>query len=144
MTRYHKALGVCLVTLFGVWGCAKGPEAASTDKSRSLETKVAKLDEELKSTTAARDQLRKKLGEAETAQAQLQQELDRLRSVAKERDSLAAQLKTRTLERDTVQTKYESFLKDLKDLAGRAEASLHNRPAGTGVATATTGAPAGQ
>ena len=127
MTQYHKALGVCLVTMFGVWGCARGPasNSADHDKAKALETKAAKLDEDLKSTVAAKEQLRKKIGELEEAQAQLQQEVDRLNSLAK----------TRTTERDLVQAKYEAFLKDLKDLAGRAETALHGKPVDASVAS---------
>ena len=54
MTRYHKALSVFLVTLFGLWGCARGPESSSSaaDKVKGLETKTAKLEEELKAVVA--------------------------------------------------------------------------------------------
>jgi chromosome segregation ATPase len=126
MTQYHKALGVCLVTMFGLWGCSRGPATsnANNDKIKALETKTAKLDEELKAA-------RQKLADAEEMHARLQQDIDRLTQLKKERE---AQLKTRTEERDQVQTKYESFLRDLKDLAGRAESALHDKPAVTGVA----------
>jgi len=47
-------------------------------------------------------------------------------------------IKTRTSERDTVQTQYETFRKSLKDLIGNAEAALPNaKPANTGVAATT-------
>jgi chromosome segregation ATPase len=131
MTRSHKALGVFLVTMFGLWGCARGPAAqtgASADKVKALEAKVAKLEDDLKSATAAKDVLKKKVADAQDAQAQLQQEFDKLQVVVKERDDLKAQLKTRTAERDVLQAKYEGFLKDLKDLAGRAETALHGKP----------------
>jgi hypothetical protein len=113
--------------MFGVWGCARGPAASSADhdKAKALETKVLKLDEDLKSALAAKELQRKKIGELEEAQAQLQQEVDRLNALAK----------TRTTERDQVQAKYETFLKDLKDLAGRAETALHGKPVDASVAS---------
>jgi TolA-binding protein len=138
MTQYHKALGMFLVTMFGLWGCARGPAdgsgQATNDRLKALEAKTAKLEEDLKTALAAKDQLRKKLGEAQDAQTLSQQEVDRLQVVVKERDEL---LKARTLQRDQVQAKYEGFLKDLEDLAGRAKTALQSpKPAAnTGVAT---------
>lgn len=139
MTRYHKSLGVFLVTLFGLWGCARGPatsgSSAANDKIKALESKSAKLEDDLKASVSAKDQLRKKLSDAQEVHSQLQQEMDRLKVVVKERDELRALLKTRTTERDLVQSKYENFLKDLKELAVRAEASLPgSKPATTGIA----------
>ena len=143
MSRHRKAIGVFLVAMFGLWGCARGPSAttnANNDKIKALEVKGAKLEEDLKSTLAAKDQLRKKLGDAEDAQAQMQKQIDRLLVVEKERNELLAQLKTRTSERDLVQSKYEGFLKDIRELAGKAEATLPTfKSADTGVASGTTG-----
>ena len=135
MTRYHKALGVFLVTLFGIWGCARGPATtpgnANNDKVKALEAKTAKLEEDLKNSLALKDQIRKKLSDSEDAQNQLQQEIERL-------------VKIRTSERDQVQTQYEGFRKNIKELLGQAEAALPNaKPIGTGVAATTesTGPP---
>ncbi len=137
MTRYHKALGVFLVTLFGLWGCARGPATSSntTDRIKALEAKTAKLEEDLKAALALNNQLRKKLSDSEDAQTQLQNEIGRLNAVVKERDNM---IQTRTTERDTVQTQYEGFRKSLKELIGQAEAALPNaKPATAGVATST-------
>jgi TolA-binding protein len=139
MTRYHKALGVFLVTLFGIWGCARGPATsganATSDRIKALEAKTAKLEEDLKNSIALKDQLRKKLSDTEDAQNQQQHEIDRLTALVKERDTM---IQTRTSERDVVQTQYEGFRKNLKELLGSAEAALPNaKPAGTGVAATT-------
>ena len=139
MTRYHKALGVFLVTLFGLWGCARGPATsganAGGDKFKALEAKTAKLEVDLKNTLALNDQLRKKLSDSTDAQSQLQQEIDRLNGMVKERDNM---IKTRTTERDTVQTQYEGFRKNLKELLGQAETALPSgKPVSTGVAATT-------
>ena len=126
MTRYHKAVGVFLVTVFGLWGCARGPATngnTSNDKVRALEAKTAKLEEDLKNALASKDQLRKKLSDSEDAQNQLQHEIERINTMVKERDNM---IKTRTTERDLVQTQYESFRKNLKELLGQAEAALPN------------------
>lgn len=138
MTRYHKALGVFLVSLFGIWGCARGSAtnggAASNDKIKALEAKTAKLEDDLKNSVALKDQIRKKLSDSEDAQAQLQQEIERLSTLVKERDMM---IKTRTTERDTVNTQYDVFRKNLKDLLGQAEASLPGaKPTTTATATA--------
>ena len=78
----------------------------------------------------------KKLSDADETQKLLQKEIDRLKLVEKERDQLLAQLKTRTSERDLVQSKYEGFLKDIRELAGKAEATLPTfKPADTGIAS---------
>lgn len=136
MTRYHKALGVFLVTMFGIWGCSRGPATsggnATNDRIKALEAKTTKLEEDLKATVAMKDQLRKKLSDSEDAQNQLQHEIERLNTVVKERDNM---IKTRTSERDTVNTQFEGFRKNLKELLGQAEAALPDRkPANTGVA----------
>lgn len=138
MTRYHKALGVFLVSLFGIWGCARGSASnggtASNDRIKALEAKTAKLEDDLKNTLALKDQIRKKLSDSEDAQTQLQQEIERLNSVVKERDVM---IKTRTTERDSVNTQYDVFRKNLKELLGQAEANLPGaKPAGTATATA--------
>lgn len=142
MTRYHKALGVFLVTLFGIWGCARGPATsganATNDKIKALEAKVAKLEEDLKSNIAVKEQMRKKLSDSEDAQNQLQNEIQRLTMVIKDRDTM---VKVRTGERDAVQTQYEAFRKNLKELIGQAEAALpNNKPANTGVAASNESA----
>lgn len=128
MTPCNKTLCLLLVAVFGLWGCARNPSSQSgsdNDKLKALEAKTAKLEEDLKSAIASKEQLRKKLAECQDVQAQLQQEVERLQIVVKERDELKTTLKTRTAERDLTQSKYEGFLKELDDLTGRAKAALH-------------------
>ncbi len=130
MSRYQKAVGVFFVTLFGVWGCARGPAtqpAANNDKVKTLETKISKLEEELKTALALKEQTRRQFNEAEESQARLQQEIDRLRLATKERDELKIDLRARTNERDQLQTQYDGFRKNIKELLGQAETSLDNR-----------------
>lgn len=124
MTQIQKALLVLLVVLVGIWGCAQGTSgSASAEKIKTLETKVNRLEEDVRAAAAARDQFRKKLNESEQMAAQLKQDLDALLPVLKERDDLRVQLRTRTQERDAVTTQFDGFRRTLKDLIGQMEAT---------------------
>jgi len=128
MTRYHKALGMFLVTVFGLWGCARGPVSgtgtAGNDKTKTLETKLARAEDDLRTTANSRDEARRKIQEAEETMTLLHQEIDRLHLVARERDELKGDLKSRTVERDQIQAQYDTFRRTIKDLLGQAETSL--------------------
>jgi len=122
MIRLHQVVGVFLVAALGLWGCSRGPAGApDVEHVKALEDKNARLEEDYKSASSARDQLRKRLSATEQVQAQLQQEVDKLRAAAKERDEL---VKARTQERDQLQVQYDGFRKNLRELLGQAEASL--------------------
>jgi len=127
MKQFLKAVGVFLVAGFGLWGCAQGPGGSSTsDRLKALEAKNARLEEDFRTASATRDQLRKKLTATEEAQAQLQQEFNALKTLlAKERDDLKGQLKQRIQERDNVQAQYDGFRRELKELLGQAESALN-------------------
>src|SRR5262245_23865183 len=146
MIQLSKVFGVLLVAVLGLWGCSRGPSSSPTDAGRlkSLEDKNARLEEDYRSASASRDQLRKRLGTTEQTVAQLQQEVEKLRIAAKERDELQVTLRSRTQERDQVQGQYESFRKNLRDLLGQAEASLEraNEVAGAPQGPVLTPAPA--
>ena len=128
MVRSYQALGVFVVAAFGLWGCTRGPvdsgSSGTTDKLKTLEARAARLEDDFKSMTASRDQLRKKIDAAETDKERLQQEIERLKGVVRERDELKVTLAARTVEHDTYQTQYEGFRKTLKDLIGQAEVAL--------------------
>lgn len=134
MSQYQKILAVLAVVMVGIWGCAQGPAGgASAEKVKALENKVARLEEDFRAATAARDQFRKKLADTEAVAAQLRQEVDSLTPVVKERDDLQALLKVRTTERDQLTNQFDGFRKSLKDLLGATEATLNkgNVPANT-------------
>ena len=120
MRRANKALIVLFVASLGAWGCSQGPTngPASLERIRTLETKHTKLEEDYRAAAAARDQLRKKTQEQE----------EQLQALQKEKEELQQQLATRTTERNTVQAQYEQFRSGIKDLLGRAEASLNPQP----------------
>ena len=122
MTQYQRALAVLFVAVLGIWGCTQGPAgSAAAEKVKSLESKLNRVEDEFRAATAARDQFRKKLTEAENLSVQLRQELD---AMQKDRDDLRGQVKARTAERDTLSQQFEVFRKRLKDLIGQTEASL--------------------
>lgn len=128
MKRMHKALIVAFVASCGLWGCAQGPTngSASLERLRALEAKNTKLEEDYRAAAATRDQLRKKVAEADT----------KLQALATERDDVKQQLAARTAERNTAQSQYEDFRKTLRDLLGRAEANLQGPPEFPAVTTA--------
>jgi FtsZ-binding cell division protein ZapB len=120
MSRASKAFVVLMMGVMGLWGCAQGPANGPTaERIKSLETKCAKLDEDYKAATEARDLLKKKLAALETEKNRLQQD----------RDEQTRLVKERTTERDGIQTQYDQFRGNLKNLLGQAEAALVNPPA---------------
>ena len=126
MTRIHKMLLVTALTVVGVWGCAKPAQpAASADKLKQLEARVAKLETDLRTVTADRDATRATLAGSETRVAELQRQVREWSAKAgtaeKERDDLVAKLKAKTTERDLVQAQFDSFRKNIKELLGQVE-----------------------
>ena len=126
MPRHYKVLGFLLVTILGIYGCAKGPgSAAATESGSSSTTKVQKLEEDYRAAVSARDHFRQKLVAVEEQQARTQQELEQARAAAAtEREALKNEVKARTGERDAVNAQYETFRKNLKELIGNADSSI--------------------
>src|SRR5205085_9756447 len=129
MTRSHKVLGFLLVSMLGLYGCAKGPvggSAGGDSRTASLEAKAQRLEEDLRAAAAARDSFRQKLVAAEEQRATLQRQADQVRtSASRERDTLQAQLKARTAERDHYQTLYGNFIKTIKEQIDKAETAMN-------------------
>ena len=111
--RHYKVLGFLLVTILGVYGCAKAPGNPATAESNSP-AKVQKLEEDFRAAVAARDQFRQKFVAAE-------QQLEQARAV---NEALKNEVKTRTGERDAVNVQFETFRKNLKDLLGNADTAI--------------------
>ena len=126
MTRSHKVLGFLFVSMLGLYGCARGP--AGGNERAALEAKVQRLEEDFRAAAAARDTFRTRLLAAEEKVTQTQKSLDSATATAsqerRERDTARAELKARTLERDTLQTQYDGFRKNIKELLGTAESAL--------------------
>jgi septal ring factor EnvC (AmiA/AmiB activator) len=124
MNHLQKGLLILLLVMLGIWGCAQGSSgAASAEKIKLLEQKVSRLEEDFRAAAAARDQLRKKLADAEQVTAQLKDEVEALRPVVKERDDLRVQLKARTQERDAVTTQFDGVRKSLREILGQMDAA---------------------
>src|SRR5262249_49330974 len=119
MSRANRLLAVLVVSSLGLWGCAQGPAnnaASQTERIRALETKNAKLEDDFRAALTVRDQLRKKLGQAD-------QQLEQLQNTVRERDELRQQLTARTGERDNLQNQFEQLRKGIRGLLGQAEAA---------------------
>jgi chromosome segregation ATPase len=115
MSRASKAFVVLMMGIMGVWGCAQGPASGPTaERIRSLESKCAKMEEDCKAATDARDVSKKKLSALELEKKRLLDDLNEQIRMAKER----------TAERDGVQSQYDQFRSNIRNLLGQAEASL--------------------
>lgn len=132
MQRATYATAVLIIVLLGVWGCGQGPTVtAQAERIKTLESKVAKLEADLRNTASNRDQLREQLAQAE-------EHIQKLQVVVKDRDDLRIQLKLRTGERDQVAAQYDTFRKSIKELLGQADAAVLRTPNGEPV-TVTIG-----
>ena len=123
MSRSRHAAGVLLVTLFGLWGCSRAPSAdtgssATAEKLRAVETKLARLEDDFRAASAARDQLSKKLIAAEEARTTLVMQVDRLGKDLKARDE---QITQRTAERDEAAGQFKALKDELRELMAKAE-----------------------
>jgi len=129
MTRSYKVLGFMLVTLLGLYGCAKAPtEVVEVENSATI-ARVKKLEEDYRSALAAREQLRQKLTTAEVehaaVQGQLRKQLEETKATAAaEKEALKNEVKNRTGERDALNAQYETFRKSLKELLGSADGAV--------------------
>ncbi len=129
MTRSYKVMGFILVTLFGAWGCSKGPVGnANSEKNPTLSAKLQRMEEDFRAAAAARDQFRAKFLAVEAKLADTERQTAEARVQAEEsRNTLAntsAELRTRTHERDAIAAQYDSFRRNLKNLIGQAEITL--------------------
>jgi dGTP triphosphohydrolase len=128
MTRSHKVLGFLFVAMLGLYGCARGPATSAAADRASLEAKVQRLEEDFRAAAAARDSFRTRLLAAEDKLAITQKNLEEAAATVsqerRQRDSVRAELRTRTAERDSLQTQYDGFRKNIKELLGTAEAAL--------------------
>jgi outer membrane murein-binding lipoprotein Lpp len=123
MTCAKKALMVLTVTtLAGLWGCTQSnPPNSASARLRELEAKTARLEDDVKTALAARDQARKKAALLEEQRTQLAQQVDQLDHITREREELKQQVTARTAERDAVQTQLLQFGRDLQTLATKIE-----------------------
>jgi chromosome segregation ATPase len=123
MTCGKKALLVVMLTgLLGLWGCTQsGSSNATSARLRELEARGARLEDDFKTATAARDQARKKAVALEEQRTQLALQVEQLLKVAKERDELRTQLTARAAEREVLQANLLQFSRDLQGLAAKID-----------------------
>jgi outer membrane murein-binding lipoprotein Lpp len=126
MNRANKALVVMFVASLGLWGCAqeqsRGPSSA---RIRALESKNAKLEDDFRVIVASRDEYRKKLQATEQQRNRLNQQIEQLHALERERTS----------ERDVLQTQFDQLRKGMRNLLGQVE-SVSNATPGQPVTSA--------
>jgi hypothetical protein len=120
MSRSRHAVGVLVIAVFGVWGCSRAPStdsgsAATAEKLKAVETKLARLEDDFRATASARDQLSKRLIAAEEARTALQLEMN------KELKAKDEALQARTAERDQASNQLKSMKDGLRDLLTKME-----------------------
>jgi hypothetical protein len=132
MNQFNKALAVLAVATLGLWGCAEGPAGriANAERTKALELRNAKLEEDFRAASASREQFRKQLAVIEAERTSIQQELDQLKLAAKERDALRQEVKVRAGEREALQNQFDQFRKNIRELLGQADAAAAASPSG--------------
>ena len=114
MLRAVTILLIIFAGFISAWGCGQTtPGAMSSSKLSSLEARVSKLEKDLKATETARDAA---LAKAADAERRFHSEEARSNCLEKERDSLQANLKARVTEKEQLQTQFDGFRKNLKEL----------------------------
>jgi chromosome segregation ATPase len=131
-------LVVMMFSSLGLWGCTHQKNGAYHAKIRELESRYLKLEEDYKVVVQTGDQLRKKVSQLETQRSQLNQQVDELKGIARERDELRVQLATRTTERDNLHGQLNHFRKDVQDLLGRMDTALNQSSGSHPVAAVPT------
>lgn len=133
-----KVAAVMLVVSLGVWGCARKPAEANSDRIRALEARCVKLEQDYRTVAQARDKARRDLAALE-ADGSVAGERDQLRKEVEaitadrdrltkqlsdrttERDQLGRDLNSRTAERDTALTRYDRLRKSLQTIVTQDE-----------------------
>lgn len=115
MIRTHQALGLLALFAIGLWGCS---QSTSGDKSKSLETRITKLEDDLKSAISGREALKSRLVALEE---QVRVESERAKLLEKERDDLTAKLQAKVQEKDTAVANYDELVKKLEVVLGQAK-----------------------
>jgi outer membrane murein-binding lipoprotein Lpp len=116
-----------VVTTLGFWGCAQEQNRGhGSARIKSLESKIAKLEDDFRAVVAAREQIRKKWKAADQERARLSEELEELQNAARERDELRLQVKARTSERDALQSQFDQFRKGIRTLLGQADSACNS------------------
>lgn len=130
MKRLIQGTLLAIVAAVGIWGCSSDPAGqALAEKLRASEARHTRLEDDFRAVCATRDQYRRKATANEEALARVEVQARHIVDLERQREELQGELKTRTDERDVAWGQYEQFRKGMRDLLGRAEASLPGRPA---------------
>jgi DNA repair exonuclease SbcCD ATPase subunit len=106
---------LAIVGALAIWGCSQNPPHPPAS------VKTARLQEEIRNLTGAREQLRQDLRTAHADLDRLQEEIKKLREAAKERDDLRNTLAVRTAERDGNLAQLDQLRKGIKALMDQSE-----------------------
>ena len=93
LPSFVKIGAVVLIVCLGLYGCARKPAARVGDNT-TLETKVAKLEQDLRTSNSARDKSRKEIAALEIEVARLQLEANEKVVLAQEKVALLEKIKT--------------------------------------------------
>jgi hypothetical protein len=115
LSRVVKIGAVVLVLCLGLWGCARKPASRVGDNT-VLESKVTKLEQDLRTVSNARDKARKDLANLETEAARLQQEANEKAILAQEKVALLEKIKASQAERDAMHKMLVARTNDRDDL----------------------------
>ena len=147
MNRNTKVLSILMVSFLGLWGCAQGPanSTAQADRIKALEGKCSKLEEDYRTKAVKLDGAQKQVAGLEQDKTQLeeqrsrmQQEVEQLKLVAKERDRLRQEVELKTTQRDALQGRCDKLRAGIKSLMSDDDAMLIVPPPAINTATTTT------
>lgn len=131
MSRASVTYSLFLVILFVVaGGCNRSTSVSPTtsgERVKTLEARVARLEEDYRSAASTRDQARKQAAQLQEQKATLEQQLAQLNvDLEATRTALAQQqdvLRQRTSERDVLTTRCERMKKGLQTILGQDDTS---------------------
>jgi chromosome segregation ATPase len=146
MTQTRLGLVFVFLAPLALWGCAQEPKSRDASLAAEWNTKVTRLQEEVRGLASCREQLAIELKEAQQQKDQLLQELqlaqaevhsltaarDRLRQqlcqLEQERDTLRQKLDTRTEERDNAVAQVDLIHNGVRALLQQVETAANTLP----------------
>jgi chromosome segregation ATPase len=131
MSRAGLTFSVFLGVLFlGLVGCGRTQtptSASAADRVKTLEARVARVEEDYRSAAATRDQARQQASQLQEQKTQLEEQLAKLTAELEAQKTALAQeqnmVRQRTTERDTLQSRCEKLKKGLQTLLGQDDAA---------------------
>ena len=155
LSKVVKIGAVVFVVCLGMWGCARKPASRLGDNT-VLETKVTKLEQDLRTASSARDKVRKDLANLEAESARLQEEAkaklvatqaerDAMHKLlvarTNDRDDLRQQVSQRIVERDNFSSRIDKLRKGMQQLMSQDESPATTTPGSTPTPSAMIAGP---